>query len=231
MSFNSRGKSLNRNKIRNLVQYRDMSDEDFNSLMENKELGLETSKKFEERIEEKLRQFSEDYDLSDLKVNDMQILRALIQATLSLEDYEQLLFKIRTEGISSDNIILVDKIQNVVSNLGKYISSFQNDLDITRKVRKSDQEQSVVAYIESLKEKARQFYESRMSYVFCPKCNTLLATLWTLYPEQERNKLALVCEHKNQDGSVCGEKIIVSTKELLKNRGTNNKEVVPENIL
>lgn len=230
-NFDKRGHSKNRNKLRNLVQFRDMDDEDFDKIMKEKELGIELSKALEERIEEKIKQFSEDYDISDLKINDMLVLRALIQALISLEDYEQLLFSVRSEGISADNILKVDKIQRVMSDLRRDISSFQNDLNITRKVRKSDQEQSVIAYIESLKSKARDFYESRMSYIFCPKCSTLLATIWTLYPEQERNKVALVCNHKLEDGSLCGEKVIVSTKELLENRGTNKVDTMPESML
>lgn len=229
--FNRKGKSISRQKMKNLVQYRDMPDEEFDELMEKKEFIVEASDVLEKRIEEKMQEFSQDYDISDLKINDMQILRGLIQALLSLEDYEQLLFVIRKEGITGENILLIDKMQGIVEKLRKSISDFQNDLNITRKVRKSDQEQSVIAYIESLKEKAREFYQSRMSYIFCPKCNTLLGTIWTLYPEQERNKIALVCNRKLADGSICGEKVIVSTKELLDNRGTNNKDVMPESLL
>lgn len=229
--FDRRGKSKSRKKLRNLVQYRDMNDEDFDEIMRDKELGIELSEALEERIEEKLKQFSEDYDITDLKINDMLVLRALIQAMISLEDYEQTLFSVRTQGVTSENIMMIEKIQKVMSDLRKSISDFQNDLNITRKVRKSDQEQSVIAYIDSLKEKARDFYQSRMSYIFCPKCNTLLGTIWTLYPEQERNKIALVCNHENEDGEVCGEKIIISTKELLDNRGTSNPEIMPESML
>lgn len=229
--FNRKGKSISRPKMKNLVQYRDMPDDEFDELMEKKEFVVEASDVLEKRIVEKMNEFSQDYDISDLKINDMQILRGLIQALISLEDYEQLLFIIRKEGITGENILLIDKMQGIVEKLRKSISDFQNDLNITRKVRKSDQEQSVIAYIESLKEKAREFYQSRMSYIFCPKCNTLLGTIWTLYPEQERNKIALVCDRKLSDGSTCGEKVIVSTKELLENRGTNNKDVMPESLL
>ena len=232
-SFDGRGKSRNKNKMRNLAQYKDMSDEEFNLLMaeETKSLGIETSKQLEKRIEEKLEMFSKDYDLSDLKINDREILRGMIQAIISLEDYEQYLWKIREEGINPDNIILIDKIQKVISDIRGDISKFQNDLNITRKVRKSDQETSVIAYIEGLKEKARKFYESRMSYIFCPKCNTLLGTIWTLYPESDKNKISLTCYHENPDGTLCNEKVVVGTKEMLAKRGTNNKEILPESLL
>ena len=185
----------------------------------------------ERRIEDKLKAFSDDYDLSDLKINDREILRGLIQAIISLEDYEQFLFKLRAGGISADNITTIDRIQKVMADLRKSISDAQNDLKITRRIRKSDQEASVIAYIDSLKEKARKFYESRMSYIFCPKCNTLLGTIWTLYPENDRNRVVLICDRKDHNGEVCGEKVVVGTKELLENRGTNKKEIMPESML
>lgn len=216
---------------RHLYQYRNMTDEEFETAIREKDLGMESSKELERRINEKLEQFSSDYDLSDLKINDKEVLRGLIQAIISLEDYEQLIFKIRSSGLSADNITLIDRMQKAMADIRKSISDAQNDLNITRKIRKSDQETSVIAYIDSLKEKARRFYESRMSYIFCPKCNTLLGTIWTLYPEQERNKIALVCNRIQEDGSPCGEKVVVGTKELIDNKGTNKKEVVPEAML
>ncbi len=229
--FDKRGKSLNRNKLRNLPQYKDATEEELDALMEEKERTVGVSKKLEARIEEKLARFSEDYDLSDLKINDREILRGLVQAIIALEDYEQLLFLVRDNGIGTDNILLIDKIQGVMSSLRKDISSFQNDLNITRKIRKSDRDTSVIAFIEDLKTKARTFYASRMSYVFCEKCNTLLATLWTLYPESDKNKLTLTCEHENSDGTLCGHKTTVTSKQLLELRGTNNKKVMPDSML
>ena len=230
-NYNRIGKSTSPAKLRTLSQYKDMTVEEFNLAMSKKELSIESSKVLESRIEDKLEQFSEDYDLTDLKINDREVLRGMIQSIISLEDYEQYLFKLRAEGISPENILVIDKIQRVMSDLSKRISEAQNDLNITRKVRKSDKETSVIAHIDWLKEKARTFYASRMSYVFCPKCHTLLCTIWTLYPKQERNKIALVCERELDDGKVCGEKVLISTKELLDNRGTNDIQVMPESML
>lgn len=230
-TFNRRGKSLNRNKLRNLAQYKNMEDEEFDKLMSEKEYGVEVSADFEKRISEKLSKFEEDYDISDMKINDMEALRGLMQAIISLEDYEQTLFKVRASGITAENIVMIDRIQKVMADLRKSISDYQNDLNITRRVRKSDQETSVIAYIESLKDKAKRFYESRMSYVFCPKCNTLLATIWTLYPNNDKNKLQFTCQREMPDGSICNEKVLVTTKELIDNRGTNNKEIMPESML
>lgn len=218
-------------RMRNLTQYRDLSDEEFNKIMKNKEVGMEHSDALEVRIEKKLKEFEDDYDLSDMKINDRDALRALIQAQITLEDYEQLLFSIRKQGFNESTFFAVEKLQKAMSDLRSDISKFQYDLNITRKIRKSDQEASVLAYMASVKEKAKKFYESKMSYIFCPKCHMLLGTLWSMYPNDDRNKISFICGRVMPDGTTCGEKVVIGTKELLKQRGTNQKEITPESML
>lgn len=227
--FDRRGKSLNRNKLKNLPQYRDMPDEELDKIISEK-LVTEPSQSLEERIEEKLQRFSEDYDLSDMKENDNASLRAMIQAIISLEDYDQFVYSLRSGGVTPENILVIDKISKIQEGLRKGISDLQNDLNITRKHRKSDQEASVIGYIESLKQKAREFYESRMSYIFCPKCHTLLGTIWTLYPEED-SEIHLICKQKDKAGNPCNTKVSTSTKELLGNGSTNERDVMPDALL
>jgi hypothetical protein len=218
-------------RMKNLTQYKDMSDDGFENILAQKALGLDVSKEFEDRIKAKMEEFGQDYDLSDLKINDKESLRALIQAVITLEDYEQFIFKLRADGISSDSLYTIEKLQKVMSDLRTDISKLQTDLNITRKIRKSDQDVSVVAFIDNLKEKARRFYDSKMSYIFCPKCNLLLGTIWVHYPNEERNKIALVCNRPLEDGKICGEKLVIGTNTLLKNRGTSKKEITPDSFL
>lgn len=218
-------------RMRNLAQYKDLSDDEFERAIAPKEAGIIQSQVFEDRIAKKLQEFEDDYDLSDLKINDRDTLRALIQAQISLEDYEQHMFKMRSGGVSDEMIFASDKLSKMMSDLRADISKFQFDLNITRKVRKSDREASVLAYIDDLKKKAHEFYEAKASYIFCPKCNMLLGTVWTMFPEDNRNKISLVCGRTLPDGNKCGEKIIIGTAELLKSRGTNKREVTPESMI
>ena len=215
---------------RNLPQYKDLSDDEFQEVMSKKTMGVETSSAFEARISKKWAEFEQDYDLSDLKINDRDSLRALIQKQITLEDYEQHLFKMRSEGISESQLFSMEKFQRAMSDLTADISKLQNDLMITRKVRKSDQDVSVLAYLENLRKRAKEFAESKFQYIFCPKCNLLIGTIWTLFPHNDRNKIALICERDLGNGEKCGEKVIVSTVELIKNRGTNKPEITPESM-
>lgn len=220
-----------REQIRNLYQYKEMSDEDFDALWEKKSSNESMSKDFEDRIAKKLEEFSQDYDVDDLKINDKETLRAFIQAIIALEDYERLVFDIRTEGdISQANINIVDRLSGIMSDLRKDISRFQQDLNITRKIRKSDRESSVVSYIADIKDKARQYYESKLSYIFCPECNILLGNIWVLYPDMP-NKITLKCDRVLDDGGKCGHVVTVTTKELTERHGTNKPEIVPEALL
>jgi hypothetical protein len=223
-------KSGKYSRMRNLAQYRDLSDEEFDEVITKKSMGIEQSKGFEDRISRKLQEFENDYDLSDMKINDMDTLRALIQAQISLEDYEQHQYKLRSDGITDEMIYASEKLSKIMSDLRADISKFQQDLNITRKVRKSDKELSTIAYLSNLQAQAKKYYEQKMQYIFC-ECGMLLGTIWTQYPHEERNKIHLVCNRKFPDGTICGKKTTVQTTELLKNRGTNKREVTPESFL
>jgi len=214
---------------RNLVQYRNMTDQQFADLMAREALDLAPIKEFEIRINAKLEEFDKDYDLSDMKINDKLLLRALAQAFITLEDYEILTFKLRGEGVNDGTINLINSIEGQKSKLRTDISKFQDDLKIARKIRKGDREESVLNYIEGLKEKAKKFYEAKMSYVFCPNCNMLLATIWVLYPDAE-NKLVLRCKRKLHSNETCNTKLVVTTKELWEKKGSNKPELLPESI-
>jgi hypothetical protein len=219
----------NRKKLRNLKQNKDLSDDEFEDMFEKKYLSVEKSNVFEKQINDKLKEFEQEYDLSDMKVNDRASLRALVQAVIALEDYEQLLFQLRTndEGINADNIYAFDRINKVMSDLREDINKLQAELKISRRSRKSDSDSSFIDYLESVKAKAKQFYEAKMSYMYCPKCKTLLGTIWTLYPEEPKNKIRLVCNREIDDKIFCDGEIVVGTKEMLDNKGSNHPELMP----
>lgn len=221
----------NKSRIRNLAQYKDMSDDEFEAIWITNYVQAEYSDEFEERIEQKMKEFDEDYDLSDLKINDKAVLRALIQALISLEDYEQAMFKFRADGISQNAINSIEKLNRTMSALRSDISKFQDDLNIKRKARQSDEDLSVLSYIDELKMKAREFYKEKMHYVFCEKCNMLLGTLWSLYPEEVDNKVRFKCNRKLEGGEICGHVTTVSTSDMLKTKGSNKAELMPDGMV
>jgi hypothetical protein len=225
-------RNLTRAQIRNLAQYKGLSDDEFDKMWEERDpISEDEEASFEKRIENKIEEFSKDYDLDDLKINDREALRSLIKAIITLDDYEKYMYAMRTEeSITQGNVMVLDRVSKMASDLRRDISVLEQDLNIKRRVRKSDKEASVVNYLADLKTKARRFYESRSSYVFCPDCNMLLGTVWTLYPESE-NTFTFTCQRPLDEGKVCGCKFTVTSAELLKTKGTSNPDITPDGML
>lgn len=217
-------------KMRNLNQFKNMTDDEYDEYYSKLAVDAVPVKEFETRIQIKMKELEADYDISDMKINDKLLLRALCQALIQLEDLEQTAYKFRVEGIDPTNIMILKYIGDLMTDLRNSISKLQDDLKITRKIRKGDKEVTVLNYIEELKDKARKFYDQKMMYAFCPKCNMLLGTSWWHYADDDRNKIAYYCHRKLDSGEECGEKVILRSVDMLENKGTNEPKLLPESL-
>lgn len=197
---NKRLYTPNKKRVRNLAQYKDMSEEEFDDFWDEQGVEEGNNKEiFEElqaRIKEKLDELEKDYDFSDMKANDMAQLESLIMAMLQLDDLEQEVYK-RRNDISDTNILVLEKLNNMLSKLRSDISTISTDLQLTKKIRNKSKDVSVVQRWTELSKKASEFYKQKMLYIFCPDCRTLLANIWLLYPDEEKNKLILFCDRCN----------------------------------
>ena len=225
-------RAFNPNSLRNLPQYRDMSEEEFQEAITSKDYGENFEEDFERETQEKIEELSEDYDLTDMKSNDLLLLKALAQSLIALDHYEFLAYSKRQE-LSPQNIIEIEKIEGMISDLRRDISRQQIDLKISRKIRKGDDREDVIQKVASLTEKANQFYKQKMAYIVCPKCDMLLATIWVQYPEVD-NLLTFVCNRRKggrEPGILCNHKFTVDTRGLWAQKAVTNKpEVLPESI-
>lgn len=205
----------NKAKIRNLVQYRELTDEEFEEVWEEMVLESEMSPEMlESRVKEKLDELAADYDMEDMKINDMAQLRSLALAQIQLDDLEQTAFQLR-QRTDSTSVQMLEKINRILGGLRSDISSISSDLQLTRKIRKQSRESSIIDAINDLRGKARKFYRQKMLYVFCPECKMLLSTLWLNYSGEEYNKLQLKCGR-------CNHKF---TQDLAPLYNTDNKNV------
>lgn len=186
-------------KLRNLKQYADLSDEEFDEIWEQKLEEIEvTPEMLEIRINERLDELAEDYDMDDMKANDRVQLRALALAMVQLEDLEQTAWKIRQKTGYQD-VQILEKINKILGGLRDDITKISNDLQLTRKIRKQSRETTVLDWIADLRSKAHKFYKQRMLYIFCPECMMLLSTVWLNYSDENQNSIKLKCkrcEHK-----------------------------------
>jgi len=206
-------------QLKNLKQFANMSEDDFAEYMQDS-VGPVLSKRAKEQIEkdikEHLVEFENDYDLSDLKINDRLVLRNLIRAIITLEDLENN-FSLLKIDVSNSNILLLDRLSKVMNHLRRDISEMQDDLKLTRRIRKESQEENFATYLADLQNKARRFYRQKMLYIFCPECRRLLSTVWLLQTEAN-NILNLECSN-------CKNKFAITLSELYSTDNRNLKDV------
>ena len=172
-------------QIRNLSQYSHMSNEEFDEMFEEMKPIEVDEAALEEEISTRLSDFKDDYDLSDMKVNDRIVMRNLIISMISLEALELQFVGLR-ENLNDANIILIDRVSSVMSRLRTDISKMQDDLKLTRRIRKEGGEENFMTWLDNTREKAENFYKRKHLYIFCPNCRRLLATVWLLYPDADQ---------------------------------------------
>jgi RNase P subunit RPR2 len=222
--------TVNPNRLRNLPQYKKMSDEDFEQVYLKMRTNAAPIQDFERRIELKLNEFEQDYDLDEMLINDKLLLRALAQALIELEDLEVMSYRLRMEaegdaGLTGDITLKMDKLSQNKNKLRQDISRIQDDLKITRKVRNSDKDESAKSFLEDLKRKAKKFYDEKMFYIYCPECNSLIGTIWLQSWESKQNVINLFC-------SKCGYAMrnINLSRYREKRMSSTNDAIMPESM-
>jgi RNase P subunit RPR2 len=175
-----------------------MTEEEFTEFWEERygevaEDDQEILEELKQRIKERLDELEKDYDFSDMKANDMMQLESLILAMLQLDDLEKDVYKKRND-LSDSNVLVLEKLNKMLSQLRADISTISEDLQLSKKIRNKNKDVSVVQRWEELSRKASEFYKQKMLYIFCPDCRMLLATVWLQYPDVEKNKLTVFCD-------------------------------------
>jgi hypothetical protein len=217
------------NQIRNLNKNKLLTDEEFDQKFKENYSDIISDKEWEKRIQDEVDKFSVDYDISDLKINDITTLRSLAAAVLRLGDLELYMNNLMKREKSDENIYAIDKISGVMNKLRADVSSMSTDLRITRKARKGDHEANTLTFLEDLKTKAKEFYDKRTMLIFCPKCHMLLWQGWWLYPQFTSNKISMDCHRKLEDNTICNGHVEFSSKYLLERGGRNYTEI-PESM-
>jgi len=169
--------------------------------------------------ETKLKEFAQDYDLDELTSNDRLSLIELARTLARLDIYNSLFSRLFNAALEDGSVDMkkLEMLQKFSDAALTSASKLQSDLKIVRKDRKSN-EASIEDYIKDLKDRAKKFLSSRLSYIYCPKCSTLISTVWLLnYAAGSRFKY--VCPH-------CNEEFIVTDIEL-ENRTNDETKIVP----
>ena len=165
----------------------------------------------EERINELTERFSQDYDLTDMNINDTLSLQQIVRETVEIEELQKLLSQAR----ANNELTKVTHIDRVIKNKLQIISLLQQDLDITRKSRQDSKGESLHEYLPIIQKKARSFLKERLAYIYCPECRMLVCNAWFTDWEDD-NQLSLTCPREE-----CKHRFTVTSEELTKNRNNN----------
>lgn len=203
----------NKNRLRNLVQYKNLSDEEFNSVWADYEGQPDTDSGA--KVEKIMEDLAQNYDIRDQYANDTLSLRELANLYVSLER----LNRIEQQMMDDGNYGQLNNISRIKNDYIANASKLQNDLNITRKARQADSGETLDTYLPSLLKRSKNFYESKMGYIYCPKCKMLCSTAW-FTDWKVTNTLELTCPRPE-----CGN-IFKTTSEYLNEHKNNNIEGV-----
>ncbi len=187
--------------LKNLPQYKDMSEEEI--------LESVGSKSFEERVQARLDQLSEDYDLSDMKYNDRELIRRWAYLTERLETEGETL-RLERDGLSAHDAL---REEQRLSGMQRDILNIQEALNITRARRRDTSEDNPRLLYEDIKMRAARFLKERLAYIKCPKCGMVLCTVNFLYPDAG-NTIKLECEK-------CSNVFQITSKEAIEEEKNN----------
>jgi hypothetical protein len=217
MSDEQKKRNTSLKQLMVLKQYQGLSEE------EVIERYLDSKSEDFDRVEALKDKMAEDYDLTDLNANDKASLDDLCGLYIRVEDMDKLI----SAEMKKDepDMYNIQNMSKTVSQWRDSISRIQVDLNITRKARKGDNETSVVAEFNSVKERAAKMLDERLSYIYCEKCNMLLSTSWFLYPD-DSNSITVTCGRET-NGKKCGYRTTVSSKFLKEHKNINLVDKLP----
>lgn len=168
--------------LRNLPQYKGLSDEEILRRVEDK---------LDIKIENRMKDLEEDYDLSDMKLNDIIAIERWVTITIRLEEAEKdLEERIKNGDLSTQEAL---KEEQRLSTMRRDMLELQRSLGIDRAKRRDVNEDDPRLLFEDIRQRAKKFLEERLCYVKCHKCGMVLVTVHFTYPNTD-NKLTLVCE-------------------------------------
>jgi hypothetical protein len=206
-----------RNKLRNLVQYRDKTDEEFDEIFENYSMQEEDNQDIELRIEEVMNNFSLNYDLRDMNANDTLSLRELAKTFVLLDN----LGKIEQRLLEDGAIAQLRAVSSIKKEYLENASKLQSDLNIKRQQRQNETGENLADYLPSIQKRAKVFYSQRLAYIYCPECKMLCGNAW-FTDWQIYNELMFTCPRED-----CGNKFKVSSQYLAEHGNKNVEGVLP----
>lgn len=134
-----------------------------------------------------LAEYRASYDIDSLATpNDRANLDTIIMNTLAVRRLQAQLLDLALESVV-ENAADIKKINDSIRDLTNVNLTIERQLSIDRKTRRSEQEQSVVEYINWLKTTAKESLDDnqRLLKVYCKKCNIMVGRISGVYDTTE----------------------------------------------
>lgn len=161
-----------KNRLRNLTQYKNLTDEEFDNVWADYQDQPDIDSDY--KVEKIMEDLARNYDIRDQYANDTLSLRELANLYVSLEALNH----VEKQMMSDGNYSQVNNIARIRNDYIKNASQLQNDLNITRKARQSDDGETLDTYLPSILKKARNFLDQKLAYIYCPECKMLCGNCW-----------------------------------------------------
>ena len=191
-------------RMRNLRLYANKSDEEIYEAILRKEeekanqidLPSTDSKDYNQRLKKLVDKLQEEYGVDMNESNDVESLKMLASHTLQLENID------RQIRLLQEQKYLTNEDTRTLKNLGDFqrslvtsISELQDRLGISRKVRKERKSDDVPAFIESLKNKAADYWQRSTTVIRCETCKIELGRYWLNFLNRDATvAMELQCE-------------------------------------
>jgi len=164
-----------------------------------------------DQIDQRIIELGNDYDFSELKLNDKELLRRMAALTIRLESGEKELEKgIRAKEFDSNEAL---KEEQRLGLMRRDLVLIQESLGMSRAKRVEKLENNPLAIFIDIKARAKRFLYERFCHIFCPSCHQLIAEIHFSWPE-EKSSLTITCGR-------CKTKTTLTGKEMLKNESEN----------
>jgi len=133
-------------------------------------------------LEEKLNTYQEAYELDDLnRANDLASLRQLCHFEIIIEKLQA---KVTTLKDFDKNSKAMKDLTTALRDTVNSYTSLQTALGINRAKRQSDSDESVLSYIDKLKDQAKKVWDVRLKKVICNDCHLPLGKFYIYITEK-----------------------------------------------
>jgi hypothetical protein len=133
-------------------------------------------------LNKKLETYAQTFELDDLnKANDLASLRQLAQYEIIIESLQGELASIKKIGSDSKR---VKDLNTALRDAVNSYTSLQTILGIDRRKRQSEADESVLSYIDKLKDQAKKVWGIRLKVLKCKTCNLPLMKYYIYITEK-----------------------------------------------